>query len=66
MGLADDQELSAKLESELTSEKESRDSSQLPPAMQEYLDSSSFEVGSLNRSFKVDAHHVTAQRCTRQ
>lgn len=39
-----DQELSAKIESELELEKEMRDSEQLPSSLQDYLDSSSFEV----------------------
>ena len=40
-----DQELSAKIESELQVEKEMRDSENLPSSLQDYLDSSSFEVG---------------------
>lgn len=39
-----DQELSAKLENELSLEKETRDSKQLPPGVQEFLDNSSFEL----------------------
>ena len=39
-----DQELSAKIESELQLEKEMRDSETLPSSLQDYLDSSSFEV----------------------
>lgn len=39
-----DQELSAKIESELQLEKEMRDSEKLPSSLQDYLDSSSFEV----------------------
>ena len=39
-----DQELSAKIESELQLEREMRDSEQLPSSLQDYLDSSSFEV----------------------
>ena len=48
-GLADnspvDQELVAKLESELAVEKEIRDLGQLPPNLQDFLDTSSFQVG---------------------
>ena len=40
-----DQELSAKIESELRMEKDIRDSEQYPLNVQEYLDSSSFKVG---------------------
>ena len=43
--VAVDQELSAKLESELQMEKEMRDSEKLPVTVQDYLDNSSFEVG---------------------
>ena len=39
-----DQELSAKIESDLQLEKEMRDSETLPSSLQDYLDSSSFEV----------------------
>lgn len=39
-----DQELSAKIESELQLEREMRDSEKLPSSLQDYLDSSSFEV----------------------
>ena len=39
-----DQELSAKIESELQMEKDIRDSEQYPTRVQEYLDSSPFEV----------------------
>ena len=39
-----DQELSAKIESELQLEREMRDSEMLPSSLQDYLDSSSFEV----------------------
>ena len=39
-----DEELSAKIESELQLEKEMRDSEKLPSSLQDYLDSSSFEV----------------------
>lgn len=39
-----DQELSAKIESELQLEREMRDSEKLPSSIQDYLDSSSFEV----------------------
>lgn len=39
-----DQELSAKIESELHLEREIRDSEKLPSSLQDYLDSSSFEV----------------------
>ena len=39
-----DQELSAKIESELQMEKDIRDSEQYPARVQEYLDSSPFEV----------------------
>ena len=39
-----DQELSAKIESELQLEKEMRDSEKLPSLLQDYLDSSPFEV----------------------
>ncbi|KAM0805483.1 regulatory protein suaprga1 [Usnea florida] len=39
-----DQELSAKIESELQLEREMRDSEQLPSSLQDYLDSSSFEL----------------------
>ncbi len=42
-----DQELSAKIESELQMEKEMRDSEQLPSTISDYLDSSSFDVSSL-------------------
>lgn len=42
-----DQELSAKIESELQMEKEMRDSEQLPSTISDYLDSSSFGVSSL-------------------
>ena len=45
-----DQELSAKIESELQLEKEMRDSSKLPSSLQDYLDSSSFEVSLPNPS----------------
>ena len=41
-----DQELSAKIESELQTEKEMRDSEKLPSTISDYLDSSSFEVNS--------------------
>ena len=43
-GIKVDQELSAKIESELELEKEMRDSEKLPSSLQDYLDSSSFEV----------------------
>ncbi len=39
-----DQELSAKLDSELQMEKEMRDSEKLPINIQDFLDNSSFEV----------------------
>ena len=39
-----DQELSAKIESELQMEKEMRDSEKMPENISDYLDSSSFEV----------------------
>ena len=39
-----DQELSLKIESELQMEREMRDSETLPGSLQDYLDSSSFEV----------------------
>lgn len=39
-----DQELSAKIESELQMEKDIRDSEQYPATVQEYLDNSPFEV----------------------
>ncbi|CAD6569372.1 MAG: hypothetical protein ASARMPREDX12_002396 [Alectoria sarmentosa] len=39
-----DQELSAKIESELQLEREMRDSAKLPSSLQDYLDSSSFEL----------------------
>jgi hypothetical protein len=39
-----DQELVAKLESELAVEKEIRDSEQLPENIQDFLDTSSFKV----------------------
>lgn len=39
-----DQELSAKIESELQMEKDIRDSEQYPTRVQEYLDSSPFKV----------------------
>lgn len=39
-----DQELSAKIESELQMEKEMRDSEKLPASISDYLDSSAFEV----------------------
>lgn len=45
-----DQELSAKIESELQMEKEMRDSETLPSSLQDYLDSSSFEVSLANPS----------------
>ncbi len=45
-----DQELSAKIESELELEKEMRDSEKLPSSLQDYLDSSSFEVSLSNSS----------------
>jgi len=41
-----DQELSAKIESELQMEKEMRDSEKLPASISDYLDSSTFEVSS--------------------
>ena len=41
-----DQELSAKIESELQMEQEIRDSEKLPTSISDYLDSSSFEVQS--------------------
>ena len=44
MCLLVDQELSAKIESELQMEKDIRDSEQYPSRVQEYLDSSPFEV----------------------
>lgn len=40
-----DQELSAKLDSELQMEKEMRDSEKLPINIQDYLENSSFKVG---------------------
>ena len=40
-----DQELSAKIESELRMEKEIRDLEQYPPSVQDYLDNSPFKVG---------------------
>ena len=43
-GILVDQELSAKIESELQMEREMRDSEKLPSSLQDYLDSSSFEV----------------------
>ena len=43
-----DQELSAKIESELQLEREMRDSEKLPSSLQDYLDSSSFEVSLRN------------------
>ena len=45
-----DQELSLKIESELQLEKEMRDSELLPSSLQDYLDSSSFEVSLSNLS----------------
>lgn len=39
-----DQEIVAKLDSELAYEKEIRDSKQLPPNIQDFLDTSSFKV----------------------
>ena len=39
-----DQELSAKIESELQMEKDMRDSEKLPSSLSDYLDRSSFEV----------------------
>lgn len=39
-----DNDLSAKIESELRMEKEMRDSEKLPASLSDYLDSSSFEV----------------------
>lgn len=50
-----DQELSAKIESELQLEREMRDSETLPSSLQDYLDSSSFEV-SLPQSFRHPAY----------
>ena len=44
MGLLVDQELSAKFESELQLENEMRDSDELPPNLQDYLDNGPFEV----------------------
>ena len=44
LNLPVDQELSAKIESELQMEKEMRDSEKLPASITDYLDSSSFEV----------------------
>lgn len=49
-GIPVDQELSAKIESELQMEKEMRDSEKLPSSLQDYLDSSSFEVRLLQPS----------------
>ncbi len=46
-----DQELSAKIESELQLEREMRDSEKLPSSLQDYLDSSSFEVNLLNNLY---------------
>ena len=43
-----DQELSAKIESELQLEMEMRDPESLPSSIQDYLDSSSFEVSPSN------------------
>lgn len=43
-----DQELSAKIESELQLEREMRDSEKLPEGLRDYLDSSSFEVSPSN------------------
>ena len=42
-----DQELSAKIESELEVEREMRDSENLPSVITDYLNSSSFEVRSV-------------------
>ena len=42
--MAVDQELSAKIQSELDMERESRDSDKVPARISEYLESSSFEV----------------------
>lgn len=60
-----DQELSAKIESELQMEKDIRDSEQYPPTVQEYLDNSPFEVRfrccgpSLNtKSYRYSIHPV--------
>ena len=39
-----DQELSAKIQSELDMEREMRDSEKLPASISDFLDSSSFEV----------------------
>lgn len=39
-----DQELSAKIESELQVEKETRDSEQLPASIKDFLDNSDFQV----------------------
>lgn len=44
-GFLVDQELVAKLDSELAVEKEIRDSQQLPASIQDFLDTSSFKVG---------------------
>lgn len=43
--MAVDQELSAKIQSELDMERETRDSDKVPARISEYLESSSFEVG---------------------
>ena len=45
-----DQELSAKLESELQMEKDMRDPDELPPSIKDYLSNGPFEVCSLLRS----------------
>ena len=49
--LSVDQELSMKIQSELQMEREMRDSETLPGSLQDYLDSSSFEVSLLNVPF---------------
>lgn len=56
-----DQELSAKIESELQMEKDIRDSEQYPATVQEYLDNSPFEVRFTSRgpSLVTKSHRYT-------
>ena len=54
-----DQELSAKIESELELEREMRDSEKLPSSLQDYLDSSDFEVRlSIFSNPRANAKHL--------
>lgn len=52
MKIVVDQELAAKLESELVVEKGIRDLDQLPPSLKDFLDSSPFKVSS--RLYQID------------